>query len=310
MRVRDSRPGTLHSVAGGRSGRGHRGVGRQPVPIPIHARRELDASTWDTPLPSKPPPHAPMAKVYRCAVHERAAPDNAMDPAGLALANRSLGDASFTEGPMEPDTPNATLVALADNFNRNFRVGGDYDSIDGPGNSNEIWVAPHAFDLRCVCVAWPGGARVAARGVGREAFAPLTSLLQRCSRFKRMPFCGAVRAAPLDVEGPSITFRRCTRTRLGPTPEAQNPEYEFEAAEAERLPQLLHSLLMVPYPPLPRPEWAHRYGRVPCPRWSPALSALVEEAYETADRDSGQERSTHSHFESYSGPPETSESNR
>ena len=95
-----------------------------------------------------------MAKVYRRAVHERAPPNNALDSASLALADRRLVYAPLAEGPMEPDAGNSALAALADHLDRDFGVGGDYDSVDCPWNRGEVGVTRHAFDFRCVWIDW------------------------------------------------------------------------------------------------------------------------------------------------------------
>jgi hypothetical protein len=51
----------------------------------------------DTTPPTEPPPKATMRSVYRFAVHERTAPDNAVDSPGLTLPNRLLRDAALAE---------------------------------------------------------------------------------------------------------------------------------------------------------------------------------------------------------------------
>src|SRR5512145_3304421 len=103
----------------------------------ITCRSPFD-SARNPPLPTKPPPHAAMAEVHGRAVHERATPDDALDAASLALADGYLGDAAFAEGPVEPDSGNAALAALANDLDRDVRMGGDDDAVDIPRNRSEV----------------------------------------------------------------------------------------------------------------------------------------------------------------------------
>src|SRR5262245_36979084 len=53
--------------------------------------------------PAQPPPEAAVADVHGLAVHERAAADDVLQAARLALLDRRVGDAPFAEGAVEPD---------------------------------------------------------------------------------------------------------------------------------------------------------------------------------------------------------------
>jgi hypothetical protein len=88
-----------------------------------------------------------MAEIHRRAVHKRATPNDALDSASLALADRRLGYAPLAEGTMEPGARNSTLAALADQLDRDLGVGGDHDPVDDARNRGEVRITPHAFDF-------------------------------------------------------------------------------------------------------------------------------------------------------------------
>jgi hypothetical protein len=71
-----------------------------------------------------------MCTVNRLAVHERTAPDNALDSTGLTLTNRLLRDATLAEGTVEPDAADATFRALPHQFQRHLGTRDDDDTVD------------------------------------------------------------------------------------------------------------------------------------------------------------------------------------
>ena len=90
--------------------------------------------TLGTPPPTEPPAHATMCSVDGFAVHQRTAPDNAVDSPGLTLPNRLLRDATSAEGTVEPDMIDATVQTLPHHLDRDVGMSGNDDPVDGAWN--------------------------------------------------------------------------------------------------------------------------------------------------------------------------------
>jgi hypothetical protein len=108
-------------------------------------------SPWDTAPPTEPPPEATMCYVDGFAVHERTAPDDAVDPPGLTLPDCFLRDATLAEGTVKPDTTDATVQALPDQLYRDIGMRGNDQPVDGAWDGDEVGKTPNALDL------WGGG---------------------------------------------------------------------------------------------------------------------------------------------------------
>jgi hypothetical protein len=111
-----------------------------------------------------------MAEVDRLAVHERATSDNASNAASLALADRPLGNTALPKGAMEPDPTDSALGALTNQIDRDVRVGGYNNAVNGFRNGSEIRIASRAFDFAGVRIERehlvPGVAQLAVDSVG------------------------------------------------------------------------------------------------------------------------------------------------
>src|SRR5215831_6981075 len=88
-----------------------------------------------------------MRSIDRFAVHERTAPNNAVDSPGSARPNRLLRDAALAERTVEPDTTNATVDALSHHFGRDLGMRGKDDPVDGAWDRGQVGETPHALDL-------------------------------------------------------------------------------------------------------------------------------------------------------------------
>ena len=78
--------------------------------------RLLARLPWNAAIEAKPRPHAPVAKVNRLTVHQRAATDDALYAHGFAFFYRLAGHAPVPERPMQPNILDVTITALAHNF--------------------------------------------------------------------------------------------------------------------------------------------------------------------------------------------------
>jgi hypothetical protein len=89
-----------------------------------------------------------MAEIYWLTVHEWATPDNTFNAGSLALADCRIRDAALSKRAVEPDSADSALSTLANEVDRDVRVGGDNNAVDdGRRDGAKVWVAPGAFDF-------------------------------------------------------------------------------------------------------------------------------------------------------------------
>ena len=89
-----------------------------------------------------------MRSVYRLAVHQRTAPDDAVHAPSLTFPNRFLGDAALAEGTVEPDARDATVGALPHDVQRDVGMRGYDNAIDGARDGAQVGEALDTLDLR------------------------------------------------------------------------------------------------------------------------------------------------------------------
>ena len=111
-----------------------------------------------------------MTEIDWLAVHERATPDDAVNTASLAFADRRFGNAALPKRAVEPDPADSALGTLPNQVDGDVRVGGYNETIDGLRNGSDVWVAARTFDFRGVWIdrenLIPGVSQLAVDGVG------------------------------------------------------------------------------------------------------------------------------------------------